>query len=115
MVSNILSVEACNVCLILDFVLSLILFLGLLVIGSETKTTLVSRGFLNTQDSVESEISFMTHFQVFLQISDLGLELFVFLYKVSINKSTRGSRSFIIRATRQGEQFITRISNNMSR
>ena len=78
MVSNILALEACNAGIILDLVLSLLLFLGLLVVGDETKSTLVMRGFLNTQDSVESGISFMTHFQVFLQISDLGLELFFF-------------------------------------
>jgi hypothetical protein len=114
MVSNILALEASNVGLIVDLVLSL-LFIGLIVVGDETKTTLVMRGFLNTQDRVESGISFMTLFQVLHQISDLGLELFVFLYKVSINKGTRGSRIFIIRATRQGEQFITRIENNMSR
>ena len=99
--SNILALEACNVGIILDLVLSLLLFLGLLVVGDETKSTLVMRGFLTTQNIVESGISFMTHFQVFLQNSDLSLELFVFLYKVSINKSTRGSRNFIIRAKRQ--------------
>ena len=113
MVSNILALEAFYVGRILDLILSILLSLGLLIVGDETKSALVMRGFLNTQDSVESGISFMTHFQVFLQISDLGLELFVFLYKVSINKSTRGSRNFIVRATRQGEQFITRCTNVM--
>ena len=43
--SNILALEACNVGIILDLVLSLLLFLGLLVVGDETKSTLVMRGF----------------------------------------------------------------------
>ena len=63
--SNILALEACDVGRILDLVLSLIPFLGLLVVGDETKSTLVMRGFLTTQNIVESGISFMTHFQVF--------------------------------------------------
>ena len=95
MVSNILALEACNVGIILDLVLPLLLFLGLLVVGSEAKSTLFMRGFLNTQDIFESGVPFMTLFQVFLQRSDLGHELFDFLYIVSLNTSTRGSISFI--------------------
>ena len=56
--SNILALEACNVGIILDLVLSLLLFLGLLVVGDETKSTLVMRGFLTTQNIVESGDTF---------------------------------------------------------
>jgi hypothetical protein len=79
MVSNILALEARNVGLILELVLSLLLVLGLFVVGDETKSTLVMRGFLTTQYIFESGVPFMTLFQVFLENSDLGLELFVFL------------------------------------
>ena len=70
-------------------------------IGVESKPTLFIGGFLHTQDIIECGFPFMTLFQVIPQGSDLSLELFDFLYMVSINTSTRGSRSFIVRATRQ--------------
>jgi hypothetical protein len=71
---------------------------------SRTPTsTLVIGGFLHTQHIVKFGFSFMTLYQVFLQRRDLGLELFGFLYMVSNNTSTRGNRSFIVRATRQGK------------
>ena len=100
-----LALEASNLGRILDFVLALLFVaLGLaLVIGDESKSSFVIRGFLHTQNIIECGFPFMTFFQVFLQVSDLGLELFDFLYMVSINASTRGSRSFIVRATRQSK------------
>jgi hypothetical protein len=91
---------------ILDLVLALLLLVALglvLVIGVESKSTLVIRGFLHTQNIIKCGFLFMTLLQVFLQTSDLGLELFDFLYKVSSNTSTRGSRSFIVRATRHSK------------
>src|SRR5215203_5809543 len=98
-----LELEANQLGRILDFVLALLLValaLGLvLVIGIESKSTLVIGGLLHTQHLVKCGFPFMTLFQVFLQRKDLGLELFYFLYMVSRNTSTRGSRSFIIRAT----------------
>ena len=113
-----LALEANNLGRILDFVLDLLLValaLGLvLVIGVESKSTLVIWAFLHTQHVVKCEFPNMTLFQVFLQRSDLGLELFDFLYMVSANKNTRGSRCFIVRATRYGKLFITRCSNIMS-
>ena len=105
--SNILALEASNVGRTLDLILSLLLVLGLLLIGDEIKSYFVLRVLLHTQYITT------TFFQVFLQTSDLGLELFIFLNKVSINKRTRGSRRFIVRATRHGEQFITRCTNIM--
>jgi hypothetical protein len=76
--------------------------LGLLVVvGDKPKSTLVIGGFLHTQHIVEFGFPFMTLYKVFLQRSDLGLELFDSLYMVSNNTSTRGSRSFTVRATRQ--------------
>src|SRR3954463_2235437 len=76
---------------------------GLLIVGVESKSTLVIGGFLSTQNLVKCRLPFMTLFQVFLQRSDLGLEIFDFLYMVSDNTSTRGSRSSNVRATRQGK------------
>ena len=107
--------EANDLGRILDLFLALLLVaLGLLLlIGVEYKSTFVIGGFLHTQDIVECGFPFMTLFQVFLQRSDLGLELFDFLYMVSLNTSTRGSISFIVRTTRQGKQFITRCTNVM--
>jgi hypothetical protein len=98
-----LALEANNLGQILDLVLALLLLVALglvLVIGAESKSTLVIRGFLHTQNFIECGFPFMTLLQVFLQTSDLVLELFDFLYKVSSNTSTRRSRSFIVRATR---------------
>jgi hypothetical protein len=84
--------------------LLLLIALGLvLVIGVESKSTLVIRGFLHTQNIIECGFPFMMLLQVFLQTSDLGLELFDFLYKVSSNTSTRGNRSFIVRETRHSK------------
>ena len=48
----------------------------LLVVGDESKSTLVIGGFLHTQHIVKYGLPFMTLYQVFLQRSDLGLELF---------------------------------------
>ena len=111
------ALEANNLGRILDLFLALLLVqLGLiLLVGVESKSTFVIGGFLHTQDIVECGFPFMTLFQVFLQRSDLGLELFDFLYMVSLNTSTRGSINFIVRATRQGKQFITRCTNIVSR
>src|ERR1041385_1679803 len=98
-----LALEANNLGRILDLRLTLLLVQhGLLIVGVESKSTLVIGGFLSTQNLVKCRIPFMTPSQVFLQTSDLVLELFDFLYMVSNNTSTRGSRSFI-RATRQGK------------
>ena len=80
-------------------VLDLVRTIGLLIIGVESKYTLVIGGFLSTQHLVKCGLPFMTLFQVFLQRRDLALELFDFLYMVSDITSTRGSRSFIVRAT----------------
>ena len=109
------ALEANNLGRILDLFLALLfVHLGLLLlVGVESKSTFVIGGFLHTQDIVECGFPFMTLFQVFLQRSDLGLELFDFLYMVSLNTSTRGSISFIIGATRQGKQFITGCTNVM--
>ena len=75
-----LALEANNLGRILDFVLALLLValaLGLvLVIGVESKSTLVIGASLNTQHIVKCGLPNMTLFQVFLQRSDLGLELF---------------------------------------
>ena len=111
------ALEENNLGQILDVFLALLLVhLGLLLlIGVESKSTFVIGGFLHTQDIVECGFPFMTLFQVFLQRSDLGLELFDFLYMVSINTSARGSIRFIVRATRQGKKFITRCANVMHR
>ena len=110
------ALEANDLGRILDLFLALLfVHLGLLLVGVESKSTFVIGGFLHTQDIVECGFPFMTLFQVFLQRSDLGLELFDFLYMVSLNTSTRGSISFIVRATRQGKQLITRCTNIVSR
>src|SRR5664279_3855629 len=78
-----LALEANNLGRILDLFLALLLENGLvLVIG----------GFLHTQQFVKCGLYHMTLLQAFLQRSDLGLELFHFLYMVSIGTSTRGSR-----------------------
>ena len=100
-----LALEANNFGRILDLSLALILVaLGLVLdIWVESKSTLVIRGFLHTQNIIKCGFPFMTFLQVFLQGSDLGLELFDFLYMVSSNTSARGGRSFIIRATRQSK------------
>src|SRR3954468_8730399 len=105
MMSFNLALEANNLGRILDLVLALILvYIGLvLVIGVESKSTFIIRGFLHTQDIIECGFPFMTLFQVIPQGSDLSLELFDFLYMVSINTSNRGSISFIVRATRQSK------------
>src|SRR3954464_8306807 len=98
-----LALEANDLSRILDLRLALILVKhGLLIVGVESKSTLVIGGFLSTQNLVKCRLPFMTLSQVFLQRSDLGLELFDFLYMVSNNTSTRGSRS-LVRATRQGK------------
>src|SRR4051812_2442129 len=110
MVPFFLALEANNVGRILDLILAILLVVlvlqldsGLvLVIGVESKPTLVIGGFLHTQDFVECDLPLLTLFQVILQRSDLSLELFDFLYMVSFNTSTRGSRCYIVRATRHG-------------
>jgi heme/copper-type cytochrome/quinol oxidase subunit 4 len=102
MMPFIFALEANNLGRILDFALAILLVaLGLvLVIGDESKSSFVIGGFLHTQNVVKCGFPFMTLFQVFLQRSDLGLELVYFLYMVSDNTSTRGSRCLIVRATR---------------
>src|SRR3954468_16795790 len=105
-----LALEANNVGRILDLILANLLIIlvlqldsGLVLdIGVESKPTLVIGGFLHTQDFVECGLPLMTLFQVILQTSDLSLELFDFLYMVSFNTSARGSRCYIVRATRHG-------------
>ena len=100
------ALEANNIGQIFDLFLALLLLVDLglvLVIGVESKSTLVIGGLLRTQHLVKCGFPFMTLFQVFLQRKDLGLELFYFLYMVSRNTSTRGSRSFIVRAIRQSK------------
>jgi hypothetical protein len=90
--SNLFALKARNGGLILGLVLSPFLVLELLLVGVKN-------------------ISIIALFQVFLQTSDLGLELINFLYMVSFNtrnKRISGSRNFMVRATRQGEQFIMR-------
>ena len=101
------ALEASNLGQVFDLYLALLvvvlLVLGLvLVVGVESKSTLVIGGLLHTQHLVKFAFPFMTLYQVFLQRNDLGLELFDFLYMVSNNTSTRGSRNFMVRATRQG-------------
>src|SRR3954468_16068363 len=90
MMSFNLALEANNLGRILDLVLALLLvFLGpVLVIGVESKSTFIIRGFLHTQNIIECGFPFMTLFQVIPQGSDLGLDLFDFLYMVSRNTST---------------------------
>ena len=100
------TLEANNLGQFFDLFLALLLVvdLGLLLVdGDITKSTLVIGKLLNTQHLVKFGLPFMTFYQVFLQRSDLGLELFNFLYMVSNNTSTRGSKSFIVRATRHGK------------
>ena len=95
MVPFFLALEANNLGHVLDLflallvvVLDLVRTIGLLlIIGVESKSTLVIGGFFNTQHLVKCELPFMTLFQVFLQGSDLALELFDFLYMVSGNRS----------------------------
>jgi hypothetical protein len=105
-----LALEANNVGRIFDLFLALLLvilrdlLLGLVLdIGFESKSSLVIGGFLHTQHFVKCGFPLMTLYQVFLQRSDLGLELFYFPYMVSDNTRTRGSRNFIARATRQSK------------
>jgi hypothetical protein len=100
------ALEANNLGRTFDLSLALLLLVNrglLVVVGDKPKYTLIIGGFLHTQHIVEFGFPFMTLYQVFLQRRDLGLELFDFLYMVSNNTSTRGSRSFIIRATRKGK------------
>src|ERR1041385_347812 len=98
-----LALETNNLGRIPDLRLALLLVKhGLLIVGVESKSTLIIGGFFSTQNLVKCRLPFMTLSQVFLQISDLGLELFDFLYMVSHNTTTRGSSSFIVRETRQG-------------
>ena len=59
------------------FLALIFVHLGLLLIGVESKSTFVIRGFLHIQDIVECGLPFMTLFQVFLQRSELGLELLI--------------------------------------
>ena len=104
MVPFLLALEANDLVQILDLYLALLINLGLvLVVGVESKSTLVIGGLLHTLHIVKCALPFMTLYQVFLQRSDLGLEVFYFLYMVSDNTSTRGGRSIIVRATRQGK------------
>ena len=78
-------------------VLDPILTIGLLIIDEvETKSSLVIRGFLHTQNIIECGFAYMTLFQVFLQRSDLGLELLDFLYMVNSNISTRGIEASLL-------------------
>ena len=106
-----LALEANDLGRVLDLFLALlvvVLDLGrtiglLLVIGVESKSTLVIGGFLHTQDLVECGLPFMTLFQVLLQRRDLGLVHFSLPYMVSNNTSTRGSGSFIVGATSKGK------------
>jgi hypothetical protein len=100
------ALEANNLGRIFGLSLALLLLVNrglLVVVRDKTKSTLVIGEFLYTQHIVEFGFPFMTLYQVFLQRRDLGLELFDFLYIVSNNTSTRGSRSFIVRATRKGK------------
>jgi hypothetical protein len=99
------ALDANNLGQIFDLSLALLLInLGLVLdVGDEPKSTLFIGGFLHTQHIVEFGFPFMTLYQDFFQRSDLVLELFDFLYMVSNNTSTRGSRSFIVRATRKGK------------
>jgi membrane protein DedA with SNARE-associated domain len=63
-----LALEANNLGKILDLVLALIILVALglvLVIGVESKSTLVIRGFLHTQNIIECGFPFMMLFQVF--------------------------------------------------
>ena len=104
------ALEANNLGRIFDLFLALLLVVfdpiltfGLLLdVGDKPKSSLVIWGFLRTQHIVKFGFPFMTLYQIFLQISDLVLELFDFLYMVSDSTSTRGSRGLIVRAKRQG-------------
>jgi hypothetical protein len=99
------ALEANNLGWIFEFFLALLLLVDfglLLLVGDKSNSTLVIGGFLRTQHLVKFGLPFMTFYQLFLQQSYLDLKLFNFLYMVSYNTSTRGSRSFIIRATRHG-------------
>src|SRR4051812_24652236 len=89
-----LALEANNLGRILDMRLALLLDEhGLILVGVESKSTLVIGGLLPTQNLVKCRLPFMTLFQVFLQRCDLGLELFDLLYMVNDKTSARGSRS----------------------
>ena len=92
-----LALEASNLGRILDLFLALLLVnLGLvLVVGVESKSTLVIGGLLHTQHVVKCTLPFMA--------LSLGLELSSFLYMVSDNTSTRGGRCIIDRATRKSK------------
>ena len=111
------ALEANNLGRILDLFMDLLLVdLGIvIVIGNESMSSLVIGEFLHSQHIVKCGLPFMTLIQVFLQRSDLGLELFDSLYMVSINTRAGGSGCIIIRETRQGKQFITRCGNIMDR
>jgi hypothetical protein len=81
------ALEANNLGRIFDLSLALLLLINLglvLVVGDKPKSTLVIGRFLHSQHIVEFGFPFMTLYQVFLQESDLGLELFDFLYMVSV-------------------------------
>ena len=72
------ALEANNLGRVFNLFLALVLLdrLGLvLVIGVESKSTLVIGASLNTQHIVKCGLPNMTLFQVFIQRSDLGLEL----------------------------------------
>ena len=100
-----LALEANNLGRIFYLIMALLLVdLGLvLVIGNESKSTLVIGEFSHPQHIIKCGRPFMTLDQVFLQRSDLGLEIFYFLYMVSDNTRARVSRCIIIRATRQAK------------
>ena len=80
-----LALEAHNHGQIFSLFMTLLLVkVGLvLVIGDESKSTLVIGEFLHPQHIVKGRSPNMTLFQVFLQRSDLCLELFDFLKKSS--------------------------------
>ena len=76
--------EANNLGLMIDLFLALLLVtLGLvLIIGVESKSTLVIGGLFHTQHVVKCTLPIMKLFQTFLHRSGLGLELSSFLYMV---------------------------------
>ena len=74
-----IALEANNLGRVFDLYLALLLVvvLGLvLVVGFESKSILVIGGLLHIQHRVKFAFPFMTLYQVILQRSDLGLELF---------------------------------------
>ena len=72
------ALEANNLGRILDLFLALLIVaLGLFIlIGVESKSTFVIWRLFPTQDIVKCGLPFMTFFLVFIQRSDLGLEIF---------------------------------------